>query len=664
MYNVKSGFPKLGNMLLEDGTNFGIISKSATRVKINFFKNEDDIIPYYSFELNSTDNKTDDIWHVFICDLPEKTFYTWNIDGPKLEDSHFNYFNHLTDPYSTSNTKQIKGVPMKSITLKRSFNRNKNYLSKYRMSESIIYELHIGLFTRNSNSNVKLPGTYSGIIEKIPHLKNLGITAVEFLPVMDFDNNGFFRNPLTKEKLKNIWGYNSISFFALSKYYSSSSTPGDEIAEFKNLVSKLHEADIEVILDVVYNHTAEGGEGGPIYNFKGMDNSAFYILSPDKKRYLNFSGTGNTLNCNSYESKNVILDSLRYWHLEIGIDGFRFDLAAILGRNSNGEWIGSESIISEIANDPLLSKAKLIAESWDAGGGYFLGGFPKRWSEWNGKYRDCVRKFVRGDEGQLYDFLNRFLGSPDLFNAPKNSVNFITCHDGFTMMDLVSYNCKHNLENGEYNQDGENNNFSCNYGYEGITDSPALLNFRKRQIKNFMSILFLSQGVPMLLMGDEIGRTQFGNNNAYSQNSQKVWVDWSNLPKFKDIYFFIKSVISFRKKHPILQNGDSFIPRDNTRTIEDYSYSTFGDFSYYSSSFAIRLNDHKLDYSIFLIFNFSNSTVRFELPKPEKNKDWHIVLDTSKPSGIEFYSDYEKLNDLSYDSLEKSIVLFISKSNI
>ncbi|MEG0022755.1 MAG: isoamylase [Cetobacterium sp.] len=663
MFEIDVGTPKLGNFIEEDGTNFGIFSQNATKVKINFFQKEDDSIPFFSYELDGKLNKTENIWHIKVLNLPEKTFYTWSIDGPKDSHGHcFNYFNHLMDPYGKSITTILVGVPPKTITLKQTNQNFKNVTTNIEFKDSIIYELQVKLFTKNSNSGVKNPGTYESISEKISYLKNLGITTVELLPIFEFDENTVFKDPSTKKKLKNTWGYNPISFFSPSKKFSTSKNPADEVNEFKAMVSALHQAGIQVILDVVYNHTAESGEKGPIYNFKGIDNSLFYMMTPDQKFYMNYSGTGNTFNCNTEPSKKIILDSLRYWHLEMGVDGFRFDLAPILGRNQKGEWIGPNSILSDIQNDIDLKDAILISESWDASGGYFLGDFPIKWSEWNGKFRDNARKFIRGDFGQVPDLIKRILGSPDIFPSPEKSLNFITCHDGFTMWDLVSYNQKNNFDNGENNNDGENNNFSFNCGFEGETTDERIITLRKKQIKNFLVLLLMSQGIPMLLMGDEIGRTQFGNNNAYSQDNEKVWFDWDKIIDNRELFFFAKNMIRFRKRYDILRNNRFFL----SDTSSPYSITLHGtepnapDLSYYSRNIGIMFIDSLSNTNIYLAFNSSDSMIQLELPQLN-NQNWYRVVDTSKDSGFEFLNEPEFLDISSYKLAPRSSIILVSK---
>ncbi|MFH1760559.1 MAG: alpha-amylase family glycosyl hydrolase, partial [bacterium] len=422
-------------------------------------------------------------------------------------------------------------------------------------------------FTRHSSSGIKHKGTFRGIIEKIPYLKKLGITAVELMPIHEFDENEILRyDPVTKNKLKNYWGYSTINFFAPRGKYSASGTLGQQVKEFKTIVKALHKSNIEVILDVVFNHTAEGNEFGPTICFRGIDNSIYYMLE-NGRNYKNYSGCGNTLNCNHPIVQSFILDCLVYWVLEMHVDGFRFDLASILGRDKNGTVLENPPVIERISENPLLRDTKIIAEAWDAAGLYQVGRFPgDRWAEWNGRFRDDIRAFWRGDKGCVPKFATRFTGSSDLYEhankRPFHSINFVTCHDGFTLNDLVSYNEKHNLMNGEENADGDNNNLSNNCGFEGPVENKEINRLRERQMKNFILTLFLSQGLPMLLSGDEFKRTQQGNNNAYCQDNEISWLDWDLLKKHRSFFSFVKNLIWFRKTHPVFRRGSFFQGKD------------------------------------------------------------------------------------------------------
>jgi isoamylase len=425
------------------------------------------------------------------------------------------------------------------------------------MEDLVIYETHVRGFTRHPSSGVSAPGTFAGLIEKIPYLRELGVNCVELMPVFEFDECENVRvDPATGRRLLNYWGYSTISFFAPKASYAATGRYGMQVDEVKNLVKHLHRAGIEVILDVVFNHTAEGNELGPVISFRGLDNRAYYMLTPNGG-YYNFSGTGNTVNCNDPVVRGFVLDCLRYWAVEYHVDGFRFDLAAILGRAPDGTPLANPPLVESLAHDPVLRDCKLIAEAWDAGGLYEVGRFPAyfRWSEWNGRYRDVLRRFLRGEPGASADLATGLVGSPDLYGqrGPTASVNFLTAHDGFTLHDLVSYNNKNNEANGEDNRDGDNSHDSWNCGWEGPTDDPDVRALRRRQMRNGMLLLLTSQGVPMLLAGDEVARTQHGNNNAYCQDSSEFWFDWRLTERNADLLRFVRTLIAFRHAHPVLR---------------------------------------------------------------------------------------------------------------
>ena len=655
MYNWEAGVPKLGATVESNGINFAIFAKNKKKVVLNIYKSGSDLLPKEKIVLDPSINKTGDIWHIFLQNGSEGTLYTWKIDD----------YPEILDPYALSYTNNKNYSNRKSIAIKLSHEKEKHL--EIPMQDTIIYEVHIKLFTQNFNSMVEFPGTYSGFLEKIPYLKELGITAVEFLPVYEWDdftgnigiNNG--------AKLKNIWGYNPIGFFALTKKFSKNQKldSHSEIVEFKELVKELHKNGIEVILDVVYNHTAEGGKGGKFYNFKAMDLNTFYMLENSNVQFMNYSGCGNTVNTNNKVVKDMIVSSLRYWYLEMGVDGFRFDLASILGRNEEGHWLGENSLLNELVQDPILSHCKLISESWDLGG-YYVGDMPIGWSEWNGKYRDVVKKFIKGEFGQVSELLKRIFGSPDIFKrndrTPYSNINFITCHDGFTMWDLVSYNNKHNLNNGENNQDGENHNNSYNNGAEGETEDKNIIAIRKQQLKNMLLILFISQGVPMILMGDEMGRTQLGNNNAYCQNNRSTWIDWERGSNFSDITEFTKNMIKLRKKYNIFRNKDYLELEDNKNKgvgIHGVKLNC-PDFSYYSLSIAFSLYDANSDTTFYIILNSYHGDLNFELPKLDSKK-WHLLVDTSKDDSENFLEDGKLISDAFYKAAPKSSVILISK---
>lgn len=645
MYYNFNQYINLGSSLENDSCNFAIYAKDANNVCLNIFYSAEDTIPYRKYILNSSENRLGDIWSIQLEDVKEGTLYNWEINGLPILDS-----------YALAYTENKIIENKKSIVVARIGTETKHILIPKK--DMMIYEAHIGLFTKSSSSNTFNRATYSAFEEKIPHLKNLGINVVEFLPIFEWDD---YTGNLDRESLflKNVWGYNPINFFALTKKYSSSNNKdsADEIKEFKNLVSSLHKNGIEVILDVVYNHTAEGGTGGKVYNFKAMGEDIFYTKDKDNN-FTNFSGCGNTLNCNHKVVKDMIIQSLLYWYLEVGVDGFRFDLAPVLGRDSNNQW-ARHSLLHELIEHPILSHAKLIAESWDLGG-YFVGAMPSGWCEWNGAYRDTVRQFIRGDFGQVPELIKRIFGSVDIFHANKNgyqtSINFICCHDGFTMWDLVSYNLKHNILNGENNQDGENNNHSYNHGEEGFTENPHIISLRKQQIKNMILILYISQGIPMLLMGDEMGRTQLGNNNAYCQDNPTTWVDWDRKKDFEDVFLFTKNMINLRKSYSIFKKETPLIEGEEVILHGIKLYQP--DLSFHSLSIAFQLKDIKSNTDFYIAFNSYTEQLCFELPILE-NKSWYILTDTSKVDTCNFQET--KCQDTHCCVLPKSSVILISK---
>jgi isoamylase len=512
--------------------------------------------------------------------------------------------------------------------------------------DCIIYEMHVRSFTKHQSSGVKenWKGTFAGIREKIPYLKELGVNSVELMPIYEFDEYENSRtSPITGETLYNYWGYSTVGFFAPKAGYAATGKLGMQVDEVKNLVKELHKNGIEVILDVVFNHTAEGNEQGPTISFRGLDNKTYYMLTPEGY-FFNFSGCGNTLNCNNPVVRNMVLDCLRYWASEYHIDGFRFDLASILGRDPLGYPLANPPLLEQLAFDPILARCKLIAEAWDAGGLYQVGSFPAygRWAEWNGKYRDCIRKFIKGDRGTAGEMAQRLQGSPDLYassgRAPATSINFITAHDGFTLMDLVSYDHKHNEANGENGNDGSDDNDSWNCGWEGESDDWGINALRHRQIKNAIALLLISQGVPMILMGDEMGRTQYGNNNTYCHDNSLNWLDWNLIEKNADIFHFVKQMISFRHAHPVLRNHSHF-------RNHDYVGSGYADISWHGTkawnadwsennqvlAFMLCGKHAKegttQDNYIYVAVNMHWDSLWFELPQVS-GLNWHVFANT------------------------------------
>jgi glycogen operon protein len=510
------------------------------------------------------------------------------------------------------------------------------------IEDLVIYEMHVRGFTRHASSGVRFPGTFAGVTEKIPYLKDLGVNCVELMPVYEFDEFEHSRpGPDGGGPLMNYWGYSTVGFFAPKAGYASAGKMGMQVDELKALVKELHRNRIEVILDVVFNHTSEGNELGPTVCFRGIDNKTYYMLTPDG-HYFNFSGTGNTLNCNNPVVRSMVLDCLRYWVTDYHVDGFRFDLASVLGRDQRGAPLSNPPLLESLAHDPVLARTKLIAEAWDAGGLYQVGSFPAygRWAEWNGKYRDCLRRFLRG-EAAVGEVAQRLHGSPDLYGrrGATASVNFITCHDGFTLNDLVSYNQKRNDANGEENRDGANDNESWNCGAEGPTDDPAVNRLRRRQMKNAVAMLMISQGVPMILMGDEVGRSQSGNNNAYCHDGELTWLDWGLVGRNRDLFDFVKSCIAFRKAHPLLRDREAVVEPDGHPAVVSWHGTSAWhvDWSAHNRTLGLLLSggprrdgagrgDH-----IYAAMNMHWEDHTFALPSLPAGLRWHLFADTSQP---------------------------------
>lgn len=666
---VLEGSPKkLGAYPTDEGVNFAVYSKTAERVVLDLFDSPDSKQPTVSLELNPAVNKTGSVWHIFVKGLKAGSLYLYRVDGPYNPPAghRFNFNKYLLDPYAKAFS---KGSIFRSYNLQRERglagieNGKLSDLSDFPkcvvvddddfdwqgdkplnipLDKSVIYETHLKGFTASKTSSVENPGTYKGFIQKIPYLKELGITAVEFLPIFEFDENENGNiDPKTGEKLKNFWGYSTIGFFAPKTTYSADLTPGSSVKEFKELVRELHKAGIEVILDVVYNHTAEGNDHGYTFSFRGFENSAYYLLVPHEKQYYtNFSGCGNTVNASHPVAANLIMDSLRYWVSEMHVDGFRFDLASALCRNQQGGMQGFPYLTNAISEDPILANTKIIAEPWDCGGGYQVGGFPGgRWSEWNDRYRTDIRRFVRGDEGVVTGAATRLAGSSDLYNhsdrLPSASINFITAHDGFTLNDLVCYNGKHNEENGENNRDGSDDNNSWNHGYEGATSNPKIEKLREKKIKNFILSLMVSQGVPMMTAGDEFRRTQGGNNNAYCQDNEISWIDWDLLSKNGDVFYFTKEMIRLRKNHPVFRRKNFFsIQKPEIEWFDaDCKSPDWGKMKHFLgfkiSGAGSRHEDGTSDNDFYIAANTDIYDITLSLPLPPRGKKWYRVVDTS-----------------------------------
>ncbi len=592
--DVRVGVPlPLGTYARGDGVNFAFFSRHASRVRLELFDRPEDATAARVIDLDPARNRTGDVWHVWIEGIRPGQLYAYRVDGPyQPKDGHrFNFNKLLLDPFATaisrlpswefdpargydpsvpdgdsvSSMVDNAGAMPKCVFTQEHFHWHEDCPPRHPWSKTVIYETHVRGFTIHPNSGVEHPGTYRGLMEKIPYFKELGVTAVELMPLQEFNEHQVKGiHPQTGQPLGNYWGYDPVTFFAPKASYSSSGGVGQQKLEFKVMVQAFHRAGIEVFLDVVFNHTAEGNEQGPTLCFRGIDNTIFYMLADDKRSYKDYTGTGNTINANHPVVRDHIYTALRYWVVEMHVDGFRFDLAAVLGRGRSGNLLPNPPLLERIAEDPILRDVKIIAEAWDAAGAYEVGSFSeRRWAEWNGQYRDDVRRFWRGDDGMLGLFASRICGSADIYTksgkGPESSINFVTCHDGFTLNDLVSYRYKHNEANGENNHDGTNYNLSENYGAEGETTDAGIEALRKGQIKNFLLTLFISRGVPMLLGGDEYRRTQGGNNNAYCQDNETSWHDWSCLEQHRDIFRFTRGMIALRCAHPILSKEQFYM---------------------------------------------------------------------------------------------------------
>jgi isoamylase len=560
---MKTGSPfPIGATVTATGVNFSVFSYHATRAELLLFDTEDAPQPSRIIDLVPGTSRTSHYWHIHLPGIKAGQLYGYRMSGPYAPElgHRFDPEKVLVDPYAKaiSSRHYLRSAAMKSgdnaaaaaksvVADLSSYDWEGDRPLDHPFSSTVLYEVHVGGFTRNPNSGIaeEKRGTYAGLIEKIPYLKNLGINAVELMPIFQFDAQD------APAGLENYWGYSPMSFFSPHGGYSSRGDPLGCLDEFRDMVKALHKADIEVILDVVYNHTAEGGAGGPTFSFRGLDNRFYYLLSDDLSQYADYTGTGNTLNSNFAVVRRMIGDSLRYWVSEMHVDGFRFDLAAVLTRDEHGKSVHEAPILWDIDSDPVLAGRKLIAEAWDAGGLYLVGSFGgDRWKEWNGRFRDDVRRFLKSDRDTVLNLRQRLLGSPDIYakprHPPEQSINFVTCHDGFTLNDLVSFNEKHNEANGENDRDGSSENYSWNCGAEGYSDDPAIEHLRARQIRNALTLNLLSVGTPLMLMGDEVRRTQRGNNNAYCQNNDVSWFDWSLCQKHADLYRFVQLLIQLR----------------------------------------------------------------------------------------------------------------------
>jgi isoamylase len=642
------------------GVNFALFSRHASRVRLELFDQSSDATPARVIDFDPARNRTGDVWHVWVAGIRPGQLYAYRVDGPyQPEEGHrFNFNRLLLDPFATaisllpdwnfgaargydpsaqeqdlvsSKLDDAAAMP-KCVFTREHFHWHDDQPPRHPWSRTVIYETHVRGFTVHASSGVEHPGTYRGLMEKIPYLKELGVTAVELMPVHEFNEHEVPRiNPQTGQPLRNFWGYDPVAFFAPKASYSSAGGLGQQKLEFKEMVLALHHAGIEVILDVVFNHTAEGNQLGPTLCFRGIDNAIFYTLAPDQRYYQDYTGTGNTINANHPVVRDHIMDALRYWVVEMHADGFRFDLAAVLGRDRDGKLLASAPLLESIAEDPILRDVKIIAEAWDAAGAYEVGSFSeRRWAEWNGRYRDDVRRFWRGDDGMLGLFASRICGSADIYTnsgkGPEGSINFVTCHDGFTLNDLVSYQNKHNEANGEDNRDGTDANFSDNFGVEGETTDAGIEAARKKQIRNFLLTLLISRGVPMLLGGDEIRRKQDGNNNAYCQDNETSWYDWSYLDKHKEILRFTRGMIAFRNAHPILSREQFYTDAEIHWFGPQGRLPDWADPK--QKQFACLINEDEQG-ALYLMFNAGTDAIDFGLPSVSPEARWHLAVDTA-----------------------------------
>jgi len=663
----------LGTSESEGGVNFSFFSRHASRVRLELFDQPADATPSKVIDFDPARNRTGDVWHVWVEGIHSGQLYGYRVDGPyqPKEGHRFNFNKLLLDPFATAisplpdwdfgpargydpsvqdsdlvcSKVDDAGAMPKCVFTHEHFDWHDDQPLRHPWSKTVIYETHVRGFTIHASSGVEHPGTYRGLMEKIPYFKELGVTAIELMPVHEFNEHqrtGI--NPQTGQPLRNYWGYDPVAFFAPKASYSSSGGRGQQKLEFKEMVQAFHGAGIEVILDVVFNHTAEGNEQGPTLCFRGIDNTIFYMLADDKRSYRDYTGTGNTVNANHPVVREHILTALRYWVVEMHVDGFRFDLASVLGRSRSGKLLANAPLLERIAEDPILRAVKIVAEAWDAAGAYEVGSFSeRRWAEWNGRYRDDVRRFWRGDDGMLGLFASRICGSADIYTrsgkGPEGGINFVTCHDGFTLNDLVSYRDKHNETNGENNHDGADANFSENYGAEGETTDAGIETLRKAQIKNFLLTLLISRGVPMLLGGDEFRRTQGGNNNAWCQDNETSWHDWRCLERHSEIFRFTRGMIAFRRAHPILSKEQFYMDAEVHWFGPQGGLPDWADPKQKQFACLIHENEQR---ALCLMFNAGADAVDFGLPPTPPGTRWHLAVDTSREAPQDLFAAGEE----------------------
>jgi glycogen operon protein len=674
----------MGATVAPGGTNFSIFSPRATGATLVLYRGAEDDEPLFEAVLDAAVNRTFAFWHVFVRHAKPGLYYTWRLDGPRAPDAGlwFDSRRELLDPWakSVSDKRWVRaqaragyGPHFRARVIEDDrYDWEGDAPLQRSLEAAIVYELHVGGFTRHPSARVEVPGTFAAIVEKIPYLKKLGVTDVELLPVAAFDTQDVPESAAARG-LENYWGYSPVAFFAPHPHFAQNA---DAHNEFRDMVKALHRADIGVILDVVFNHTAEAGEDGVTIGFKGLGNEFFYQLDPrDRRRYLDYTGCGNTINCNHPFVMTYLLKCLEYWVLEMHVDGFRFDLASVMSRGEEGQPLYHAPLPWSIEFSPALMRTHLIAEAWDAAGFYQVGDFPGfRWAEWNGRYRDALRRFVRGDPGLIGEVATRIAGSSDMYapqgKLPANSINFVTCHDGFTLYDLVSYENKHNEPNGEQNRDGSDINLSSNCGVEGPSEDPDVLRRRAQRARNFHALLMLSQGVPMLLAGDELLRTQRGNNNAYCQNNETSWIDWSLTDAARGMLRFTREMIALRNRHSTLRRA-RFV--EVSRAGEPSAIRWFGtdarepDWNDLSSRVLCFTIDgvREDEAPLHVMINMADQPIALPLPEAPAGRAWHRIVDTSRvaPDDIVERRDARPVGRQSYDVPGSTVAVFEALSN-
>jgi isoamylase len=661
---IGTGVPlPLGAHPRSAGVNFALFSRHATSVELLLFDGPADPVPSARVPLDPARHRTGDVWHVWVKGTAHGRVYGFSVDGPHdpALGLRFDPRRLLLDPYAhalvgTSTwdygraldpdprdggggppaTEENAASSARCLVSDEAFDWAGDRPLRLPLSETVIYETHVRGLTIHPSSGVAHPGTFLGVVEKIPYLKQLGVTCVELMPVQEFNEREVARaNPLTGEPLRNYWGYSTSAFFAPKEGYGTRKAAGCQVPELKTMVRELHRAGIEVLLDIALNHTAEGNERGPTLSFRGLDNPIYYLLDADPRFYRDFTGCGNTMRCNHPVVRELVLDCLRHWVIEMHVDGFRFDLASVLGRGDDGAMLAAPPLLEQLAEDPILRDAKLVAEAWDAAGAYqgtFRGG---RWSEWNGRFRDDVRRFWRGDAGMAGAFATRLCGSADVYQRPGScpvcTVNFVTCHDGFTLADLVSYRRKRNEANGEGNRDGAGEDYGDDDGVEGPSSDPAIVEARGRKARNFVATLFLSRGVPMLLGGDELGRTQGGNDNAWCQDSETSWYDWRLVEEHRDLRRFTAGMIAFRRRHEALRRAGFYRDGDLAWLAPDGGEPRWTDPETRALGVLVRADGANAS-PLCLLFNAGPRPETFALPPPPGGGRWRVAVDTSRPS--------------------------------